>query len=827
MTPAEVLMKTVRRRGGVVYLDAGGIRVLPGTLLTPRDKAWVRARRSEIVGAIPNGRPPKEELVWRAEIAMKWSALTQEMWASEAEALECGGASPNDADRGAYELIRRGNLAAGGCGTDGAPENGTRDAEREGATQNPQIFSERRPESRSEDMEDTERGHPRQNGRPKKVRLRARSGDIQALGLQHWHPNAPRPPHWLVTKSGKPRARRDPNRDWAGGFHDSPDLELITSLELARERLAELPGAPSVIGADLETAVRPEAPEHLRLGGALNPLTGYARTLQLAAPDEPPVLVLDLLQLGGLEAVGDLLSRLRLSFHNAYFDIGFFQAAGLEIETECSMLAAQVLTGSVLSLSAASQKFLGVAVRKDEQASDWGEELSADQVRYAATDAAVARDLFEAAFRALEEQGSVPAYRAAQRALPALVEMHLAGLPIDRDRRLALLGEIEPQVQTLLHECWQATDCRFTEKQRLAKWISGQLDSSGRSRWPKTTAGAFSVSKDALRKGSVLLPASPRRVVLDVLLPLSEQLTLFNMIGNGWEPFLAYSPDGRIRSEITVSCETGRMSSSRPNVQNLPRDSRVRSLVRAPAGRRLVVADFSQIELRALAVETGDERLLAAFAQGEDVHAITAAGLLECTLEEFQALPEPERAEKRRLAKAANFGLAYGTGPSGFRTYASAAYGIQMSEDEAECWIERWRHTYPGVARWHREQARQFRSDRMARTRLGRVRDLGRVTRAHREPWEGHRYNTVVQGSCAEALLVALADLREQLRNRRLDARIVCTVHDEIIVEAGQVDAEVTARVLGDAMRHGWLSVYPGASTVGLVEPKVVESWSG
>lgn len=826
MTRGELLRNAVRHRGGVIYRDEEGIRVLPNTLLTSADKAWVRAHRTEIVGDIPADRPPDEELMWRAEIATKWSAVAQELWVAEAEAFERGGASAKDADLRAYEAVRDGYLAPNDLETGVGVELKTKTAEPGSATQNPRISSGRRHAGGSEDIEDAARTSIPTTGVRSSHKAEVRRRDTRALEIQHWRPGAPRPPHWLFTKSGRPRTRRDPNRDWKGGFYAPPAYERITSPEVARGRIAELPSAPTIIGADLETAVRDDTRDHLKVAGALSPFTGYARTLQLSAPDQA-VLVIDLREVGGLEAVADLLGHLRLTFHNTYFDLRFFQAAGIEIEPECSMLAAQVLTGAVLSLSSASQRFLGVAVRKDEQASDWEDDLSVEQLRYAATDAAAARELFDVVFDRLEGQGSVPAYKAAKRALPALVEMHLCGLPIDRERRLALLGELEPGVQSLLRQCHEATDCHFTEKQRLAKWVSGRLDSTGRNRWMKTASGALSVSKDALRKGSVLLPAPSRSVVKDVLIPLSEELTLFNMIGNGWEPFLAYSRDGRIRSEITVSCETGRMSSSRPNVQNLPRDPRVRSLIRAPAGRKLVVADFSQIELRALAVETEDERLLLAYEQGEDVHGITAAGLIDCTLEEFQALPEAERAEKRRLAKAANFGLAYGTGPSGFRSYASTAYGIDMSEDDAQRWIERWRQTYPGVARWHRQQARQFKSDRMARTRLGRVRDLGRATRSRREPWEGHRYNTVIQGSCAEVLMLALADTRERVRRLGLDARLVGTVHDEIILEAGVRGAEAAAEALGEAMRHGWLSVYPTASTVGLVEPKVVADWSG
>ena len=155
------------------------------------------------------------------------------------------------------------------------------------------------------------------------------------------------------------------------------------------------------------------------------------------------------------------------------------------------------------------------------------------------------------------------------------------------------------------------------------------------------------------------------------------------------------------------------MACSSPNLQNLPPE--VRRHVKAPEGRRLVIADYSQIELRIAAKIAREERMLAAFARGEDIHSITARGLTG---------REKVGKGERKLAKAVNFGLLYGMSPGGLRGYAGSNYGVEMTQKEADRYWRDFFETYPGPKGWHDREYRELkkRGNTETRTLTGRRR---------------------------------------------------------------------------------------------------------
>jgi len=146
-----------------------------------------------------------------------------------------------------------------------------------------------------------------------------------------------------------------------------------------------------------------------------------------------------------------------------------------------------------------------------------------------------------------------------------------------------------------------------------------------------------------------------------------------------------------------IGAATGRMSCSRPNLQNIPRDPAYRACFRPGAGRVLVKADYNQIELRIAAQVAGDKRMIEAYQAGDDLHALTARTVLNTEDGEI-------RPEDRQAAKALNFGLIYGMGAPRLREYAANSYRVEMTEEEAWRFRERFFKTYPGLRRWHRSQ---------------------------------------------------------------------------------------------------------------------------
>ena len=177
----------------------------------------------------------------------------------------------------------------------------------------------------------------------------------------------------------------------------------------------------------------------------------------------------------------------------------------------------------------------------------------------------------------------------------------------------------------------------------------------------------------------------------------------------------------RLHTNLQIAqAKSGRFSSKGPNLQNIPRDGLVRSAVRAPAGTVLIVADYSQIELRVLAERTRDKRMRDAYAHGLDLHRVTAARMLGITFGEFDKT-KPEHRDARQKAKGVNFGIVYGCGASGLVTYARDNCNVTMTEGEAKRSIATWLRTYPGVARWQERQAAKCKSSGVVQTPAGRT----------------------------------------------------------------------------------------------------------
>jgi DNA polymerase I len=230
------------------------------------------------------------------------------------------------------------------------------------------------------------------------------------------------------------------------------------------------------------------------------------------------------------------------------------------------------------------------------------------------------------------------------------------------------------------------------------------------------------------------------------------------------------------------------MSCIEPNLQQLPRADYRRCIV-APSGRVLVKADYSQIELRIIARISGDEALLKIFRRGDDLHAITSRAVLRV---------DNVTPEHRQLAKAVNFGLVYGMGGEGLRSYARSHYGLSLSESDANQYRSAFFATFPGLANWHRIVRSSGSME--TRTLAGRRRLLRGDTP------DTQRLNTPVQGTGADGLKLALILLWER-RERVPGAFPVLAAHDEIVVEAGVEEANAAVEWLRSAMLDamGWM----------------------
>ena len=253
--------------------------------------------------------------------------------------------------------------------------------------------------------------------------------------------------------------------------------------------------------------------------------------------------------------------------------------------------------------------------------------------------------------------------------------------------------------------------------------------------------------------------------------------------------------DGRIHSTFNqTEARTGRLSSDNPNLQNIPirteLGSQLRAYFIAKPGCVLVDADYSQIELRILAHITGDEHMQQAFLNGEDIHRSTAA--------KIYGIPQEEVTSRlRSSAKAINFGIMYGKGAY------SLAKDIGVSVKEADAFLKNYLAAFPKVSGYMDKTIADAKACGYVSTLFGRRRALPELASSNfnvRSSGERMARNTPIQGTAADVIKLAMVRVWKRLRNEKMESRLILTVHDELIVEAPQAEAEKAAQILREEM---------------------------
>ena len=328
--------------------------------------------------------------------------------------------------------------------------------------------------------------------------------------------------------------------------------------------------------------------------------------------------------------------------------------------------------------------------------------------------------------------------------------------------------------------------------------------------------------------------AAIRHPLADRLRQYREKTKLISAFGSNW--LRDYVSDGYVRPQWRLlGAESGRMSCVRPNLQQIPREAEYRRCFIAREGHRFIKADYSQIELRLAAKVAGEKRMIEAFAQGIDLHALTASRLLD------KPLSRVEKAD-RQVAKAVNFGLLYGMSPRGLREYARANYGVELSEAEAKQAHRSFFKTYPALKEWHERLTAEL--ERCgpegvyeARTLSGRRRFLpaykaGRPNSCRYAPNLTEAANFQVQGLAADGLKQAMAlmwqrrgDCPGATATHEVEAVPVLFVHDEVVIEVPEERAEAAREWLIGCLKDG---MQPLAEEVPIeVEAVIAISWGG
>ncbi len=308
----------------------------------------------------------------------------------------------------------------------------------------------------------------------------------------------------------------------------------------------------------------------------------------------------------------------------------------------------------------------------------------------------------------------------------------------------------------------------------------------------RTSKGALSTDATVLEK------LRDRHPIVDALLSWRE-LDKLNSTYLEALPRMVDPRDGRLHTSFNqAAAATGRLSSSNPNLQNIPVRSEVgrqirQAFVPGEPGQVLLVADYSQIELRVLAHLSGDDGLREAFAGGADIHAATAAKVFGLPIEQVDP-------ELRRRAKAVNYGLAYGMSAWGL------ASRLDLTADEAQEIMDGYFAGFPKIKEYLRAQVDRARMDGFTETILGRRRYIPELTSGNRRLQalgERQALNAPIQGSASDVFKVAMIEVERALANRsELDCHVLLTVHDELVFEVPEDAAEGAAAVVRERMEH-------------------------
>jgi DNA polymerase-1 len=388
--------------------------------------------------------------------------------------------------------------------------------------------------------------------------------------------------------------------------------------------------------------------------------------------------------------------------------------------------------------------------------------------------------------------------------VPALAWLELAGLPIDaqrwRDRAKQEAHQaqaLEAQLHAILAQSNNGSGHLFPES---LNWHNPQQVLTLLQHRGLAIAKTDAETLAALAETEPLIP---------VLLDYREAVKRAGTYGLAWLDKAVHPVTSRVHADyLQLGSRAGRMSCTKPNIQNLPRNKTYRACITAEPSACIVKADYSQIELRIAAVIAQDAAMLEAYRNGQDLHTTTAARLLGVA-------PAHVTGDNRQLAKAVNFGLLYGMGAKTLQTYARQHYRISLTLPEAEDYRHRFFRAYPGLRRWHRETGGTQPTE--TRTLAGRRRlEVSRFT---------ERLNSPVQGTGADGLKGALARLFAH-RDEAPDARLVAVVHDEIVAECPIKGAEQTAAWLQEHMAAAMREILQDAVPV-VVETTIGQDWAG
>jgi DNA polymerase-1 len=469
------------------------------------------------------------------------------------------------------------------------------------------------------------------------------------------------------------------------------------------------------------------------------------------------------------------------SGQNVKYDISILALHGIDVEGVRfdSMVAAYLLNPDSRSynLTTLAETFLQRSVIEYDEVTagktSFADVSLTDATQYACQDAHYAWLLKEHLTPKIDSEGLQRVFSELEVPLiPVLSRIERAGVKVDATKLATMSAEFGAQLQKLEQQIYKEADCEFNinSPKQLADIFFNKLGIS--TKGVKKTKTGFSTDSSVLEKlaESHALPA----IILEYRSLHKLKSTYTDALGNCINP-----KTGRVHTRLNQTLTgTGRLSSSDPNLQNIPVQStegrRIRSAFIPEQGFVFISADYSQIELRLLAHLSGDENLIRAFKEGHDIHASTAREIMG--LSAHEDVPN----EVRRIGKTINFGIVYGMGA--FRLGRELGIPVQ----QASAYINSYFHRYPRVKEYFAKLEEGALSRGEVQTIFGRKRVISAIDTSGRDQGFAMRaaINAPLQGSAADIIKLAMIKVDALLRDKYTDATLVLQIHDELLIEA-------------------------------------------
>jgi DNA polymerase-1 len=482
--------------------------------------------------------------------------------------------------------------------------------------------------------------------------------------------------------------------------------------------------------------------------------------------------------------------------HNGKFDMTELAENGVNVAnlTFDSMVAAYLLCEQSIGLKALAFKWLGVEMTPISDLIGTGaKQIPMSHVEieqasdYACADADMTFRLSGMLRDELKNQRLWQLFDEVEMPLvPVLLHMERNGVLLDTKLLGKMSGDLGEQLQMLEGAIYQHAGQKFNinSTQQLGTILFEKMGLNA----TKKKGGGYSTSADVLES---LRDTDP---IIGYILDY-RQLSKLKSTYVDALPALINPKTGRLHTSFNQTrTTTGRLSSSDPNLQNIPirseQGKQIREAFIAPEGSFLLSADYSQIDLRSLAHLSQDENLLGAFRRDEDIHAATAAQLYGVT-------PSQVTPDMRRLAKTVNFGVIYGMSEYGLEQ------ATELSREEAGKFIASYFEKYPGVKRYLELTKDQARSQGYVETLLGRKRIIPEINSANRqirEAAERMAINMPVQGTSADIIKKAMVDIYREMLKRGLKSKMLLQVHDELVFEVPEAELDEIRRLVPDLM---------------------------